>query len=304
MHLIAVCSTPMLAIAFLDGCTAVPSIDIKEESIRIIDLIKRIKCDMYYAVSVPKQTKSGVRLVPISTLDGYEWMTDWVIQVNLNLLVNEQSGISPGAMLIDPLKQMSLPGVGTFPQSYSTGLGAGINTTASRTESISFSISLKEIEKELGDRTSLLGKYHDCILKNGTDLDSDLKLKEWVWSSLAPVGKYLTVGHHKTPKPPTLPAQSSVKAPTSTPGSAQLGANLLVEKLQDLVEAIRITIDLMLYTRTEELAGGNTPVAGAVSDETLKNLFHSEEVSIRNIDEAIGIIKANPDNSSIDNFIG
>lgn len=182
------------------ACTQVPDLDTSVESARIVDVVKRVKCDIYDAFLVVSPYR-GPAPVPLSTLKGYEWLKDWTAQVDLSLIVNNQSGISPGATFTDPLHQIAVPGVGNFSRSFNLGLGGGANTTASRTESITFSLSVAEIETELDNDSRRSDFYQDCQPANGTGLHSDLKLKEWVLSALEPTKNgYLTQGHHKSPK--------------------------------------------------------------------------------------------------------
>jgi hypothetical protein len=303
------------SICFSAACTKVPDLNVDRESIRLLDLVKRVKCDIYYAVSTERVTPNGPVIVPISRLHDYAWLSNWVIQVNLNLIVNDQSGITPGVTLIDPLKPAILTGIGTFSQMYSTGIGAGGNTTAARTESISFSLSLSEIESELGS-TSNRAKYNFCNLSDGNDLDSDLKLREWVWSSLAPVTEeYLRAGHHKSPKSggTTSPAASGAKALAGSTAYSMflrlepkefvknITAPTPVEQLSAFMEDIRKSIVLVNSTWADESPGGASkpPVPGAVSDKELENVFEHERLAIGQIHKALSLLESNPKNIAI-----
>jgi len=187
-----------LSVAAMAGaCAQVPDLDVATESVRIVDVVKRVKCDIYDAFTV--DTPNGRRL--LSQQKGYDWLNDWTAQVDLNLLVNHQSGLTPGATFIDPLHQVVIPRVGNFSQSFSLGLGGGVNTTAARTETITFSLSVKEIEAELRNPSHKSWAYQNCQFVNGAGLRSDLKLREWIASALTPADAdrpYLTAGYHKT----------------------------------------------------------------------------------------------------------
>src|SRR5262245_36039018 len=200
MRRILVALSALLPLAVMTGaCTQVPGLDVETESVRIVDVVKRVKCDIYDAFT--EDTGNGRRLV--SDREGYKWLENWTAQVDLNLLVNNQSGLTPAATIIDPLHQVAIPRVGTFSQSFTLGLGGGVNTTAARTETITFSLSVKEIAAELRNSSHKEWAYQNCQFENGVGLRSDLKLKEWVASALAPADTrrpYLTVGHHKSPR--------------------------------------------------------------------------------------------------------
>jgi hypothetical protein len=216
-------------IAFTSGCTQVPDIDHAVETARVVDVVKRVKCDIYDAFTYPKKTPSGViEAAPISEFEGAEWLKNWTGQVDLNLIVNDQASISPGVTLTHPLRPLPIPGIGTFSRSFTESLGGSVATTAGRTETITFTISVAEIEKELRNRQAAKTKYDDCRFDNGVALKSDLRLKEWVRSALAPAfappeERLLTVGHHKSPKGGTTVSKGTA---TTKGGGTTQGASL------------------------------------------------------------------------------
>jgi hypothetical protein len=193
-------SVSLLLAVMTGACTQVPGLDVEAESVRIIDIVKRVKCDIYDAFT--EDTADGRRKL-ISDREGYKWLESWTAQVDLNLLVNNQSGLTPGVTIVDPLHQVAIPRVGTFSQSFTMGLGGGLNTTAARTETITFSLSVREIEAELRNPSHKSWAYQNCQFENGPGLRSELKLREWIASALAPADArrpYLTVGHHRSPR--------------------------------------------------------------------------------------------------------
>ena len=228
MRTILVALSVSLPLAVMTGaCTQVPELDVATESVRIVDVVKRVKCDIYDALT--EDTGNGRRL--ISNREGYRWLENWTAQVDLNLLVNNQTGLTPAATIVDPLHQVAIPRVGTFSQSFTLGLGGGVNTTAARTETLTFSLSVKEIEAEFRNPSHKSWAYQNCQFDNGVGLRSDLKLKEWVVSALAPADTrrpYLTVGHHKSPR-------SSASSGTRKAGSkVQGGAGALSVRMLSL----------------------------------------------------------------------
>jgi hypothetical protein len=187
----------LVMLAAAGGCTQVPVIAYEEEGVRIVDVVQRVKCEIYHALTVPISTRHGVVMLPVSKKRGFEWLKDWTAQVDLNLIVSNQSGVAPGLSFITPLANAH-----TVAQSFTAGVGGGASTTAARTETITFSLSVAEIQQEFTDDVRRRKLYRDCDFPSGGDLEADhLQLKEWIWSTLLPVGEtYLSVGHHKSPK--------------------------------------------------------------------------------------------------------
>lgn len=168
-----------------------PNDNANPKSISINDVVRRVKCEIRDSVA----DRVGKR--------DYPWFDKWTIQADLTLLVNQQSGISPGITLSHAFPLGNIPGrITNAPRSVSLGLGGGISTTAVRTEIVSFSMSIKEIRDEF-KTMSAAEIYDECHPISSIDLTSDLGLKEWVDSALGPVDDgLLKEGYHKPPKPP------------------------------------------------------------------------------------------------------
>jgi hypothetical protein len=160
------------------------------KSISINDVVRRVKCEIRDSIA----DRVGPR---------YVWFNNWTAQADLTLVVNEQSGISPGATFTQPLTLGSVLGrVTNMSRSVSLGLGGGVNTTAMRSEIVSFSISMKEIRDQFRTMNEFQ-LYRECHPHSYIDLNSNLGLKEWVDSALGPVeNNILTEGYHKPPKRP------------------------------------------------------------------------------------------------------
>ena len=188
-------STKQLAIAILfglvAGCARVPPL--QEDSIAITEIVQRVKCEIAYAIPEPQ---------PPWPTGAYQWMRSWTAKVDLTLLTNEQSGITPSAIFTEPMRLETIPLVGTFSRSFTLGVGGALNNTATRTEILSFSVSLAELQK--------WKRRGDCDLPDGLNVYGNLGLKEWIDSALAPVESgQLKVGRHpppggKSPPPPPV----------------------------------------------------------------------------------------------------
>ncbi len=176
-QLIFVASVGALATA----CTHVPELETGPE-VSVSQIVERVKCELVQAMQpyLVRRTE-------------YDWLQRWTAGVDLTLVVTNQSGVTPSVSFIDPMTQVVLKSIGSFSQNFTLGLGAGATTAATRNETISFALSLKEIEKELAN--------HSCILPEGHNLNSGLGLSEWVASAFDPIEKgLLKKGNHKPPK--------------------------------------------------------------------------------------------------------
>jgi hypothetical protein len=104
-------------------------------------------------------------------------MSNWTAKVDLTLITNTRSTITPTSVFNNTARDITL------------GIGAGLDTTAERTEVLSFSLSLAEMRQ--------YKKRAECNLPNGRGVYGNLGLHEWVESALDPVeaGK-LSIGRH------------------------------------------------------------------------------------------------------------
>jgi hypothetical protein len=187
--------------SLLAGCTTVPPLQV--DPIAISDIVQRVKCEIAYAVPKPE---------PPWPTGRFQWMRTWTAKVDLTLKTEENSGITPSVGLIDPMKPATIPLIGSFQQNFTLGLGAGFNTTATRTEVLTFTVSLAELRK--------WKQAGNCNLPAGAGLYGNLGLQEWMLSALAPVeAGQLRVGRHpppggkSPPAPPTLPPTAGLVDP-------------------------------------------------------------------------------------------
>jgi hypothetical protein len=201
VHLIAVALTVLV----LAGCAHLPAMDEAAKGPQIDDLVRRIKCDLY-----------GGFAGPLSAPQGYEWLRTWTAQANLNLIVSDQSQLTPGAVLTTPLRATTVPFVVTnFAQSFNMGLGAQLSNTATRNEGIIFTVSMDELIQEFGNG------HEDCRFPDNIDLQSELGIKEWITHSLSPADhRYLDIGYHKPPKAGTGAAAATASKTIQGVGKA------------------------------------------------------------------------------------
>lgn len=184
---------PIALVCSLLGCVAVPPL--QEDGIAVSSIVQRVKCELALAIPEPQ---------PPYPTGPYQWMADWTAKVDLTLITNDQSAITPTAAFVNPLKTAAVPLVGTVTRNFTLNAGAGITNNAIRNETMSFTLSIAELRNE---------KYRgDCNLPADIDLYGNLGLQEWVQSALAPVDRQmLTIGKHTAPgaKPVTAPQFST-----------------------------------------------------------------------------------------------
>jgi len=172
------------AILLVAGCTTVPPLETPTNRIPVSKIVERVKCDLVDAL------KNHPELLKMNAFENGEDKKDkedkgWAATVTLDLQVDATSGISPGVSFVSPLRQVVDKARGNFPQSFTFGLGGGVNGKASRLESLMFKLPLKDIRNV---------KNPNCSFEDTERLDSDLGLDEWLVLALEPM----------TRKPPIL----------------------------------------------------------------------------------------------------
>lgn len=103
------------------------------------------------------------------------FLEGWGAQVTLVLSAVEKTGLTPGVSLIKPLNDA---------ESLSTGLGGELSSEATREGTVHFFFTVKELLLQKGDFGT------DCIpskpARGFMVIESDLKLKEWLYAAVAP----------------------------------------------------------------------------------------------------------------------
>ena len=72
-------------------------------------------------------------------------MREWTAKVDLTLMTNAQAAVTPSFMWTKLLDTVAIHNVGNIAQSATLGIGGGVDTTAVRTEILSFTVSLAEL---------------------------------------------------------------------------------------------------------------------------------------------------------------
>jgi hypothetical protein len=140
----------------------------------VCELRRAVQRVIYENKHRPVQFVADPRLPPPKPRN-LDWFDSWGAQVTLSLNIIENTGITPGLTFITPLPTM---------QTYSTGLGGSLTSTATRTDKINYFYLVKDLHN--GTPSMDL----TCIPSNPANADlfiqSDLKLYDWLSAALLP----------------------------------------------------------------------------------------------------------------------
>jgi hypothetical protein len=213
----------------LGACATLPPLEEATGGIPVREIVLRTKCELSDAFVA----SDGTWLPDHAK---FAWLKNWTAQVDLTLQILDTATLSPGASLTQPFHNgyavaagptsISTSGVlgtsiGSIMQNFAIAGGASINGQASRIETMSFALSLAELDRwrNNGENTSEL-----CAISDNMDFRGRLGLKEWVTDeALTPVARegepllpeYLYAGYH--PKPEGAAGTPKPSAP-ETPG--------------------------------------------------------------------------------------
>lgn len=196
----------MLVVSLLSGCgTYVPEIQEFYEAphgvATMIDaIVNQVQCEV----------QTGVQFLILDDIDAAEaakgaglnqgrslsWLDTWAAQVTLTLTIEERSALNPGVAFNTPI----IPAVTTFPgniavttqQNYSLGLGGTFSASATRKETLSWFIDFRKFTDKASLKKAKLEKDRlgdtipTCNQENGIFIQSDLKLREWMYDVMLP----------------------------------------------------------------------------------------------------------------------
>ncbi len=156
------------------------------------------------------------------------WLAGWTVKADLTLIANEQGGISPSGSYAQFVRSapntaagpttVGSTTIGTFQQFFTFGASLSAGEQAVRTETISFTVSLKELA-EWRRQTAFFNQV--CALNGHRELLGNLGLAEWIDAALFPVSDgALLAGNHPPPGSSPKPSTPSVTSkPVSIPGA-------------------------------------------------------------------------------------
>jgi hypothetical protein len=172
----------------VSACTTLPSMEEATGGIPVREIVNRIKCELADGFEAKDHTW-------LLKQPKFVWLSNWTAQVDLTLQVLDSSTFAPGGSVTDTFHNAYAVSAG--PTSISTSgvlgsslaavgqnlvLGGGVNLNgqSQRTETLSFAISLAELER--WRTTEKLSSQ--CAISDQMDLRGRLGLKEWIAESL------------------------------------------------------------------------------------------------------------------------
>lgn len=195
---------PIIAVS-TSGCVTTPPLSqatgSERSDIMIKDVVQRVKCELSDAFD--------------DKIDHPEfaWLGAWTAHADLSLAVNDNVGLSPTGSFIDyrtngsaGTAKTSGGALGSYPvvqQFFSVAVGANLSGQAVRTETVSFTIGLDELQawrKGINQKeASLPPEKRTCNFAPSMGVTGNLGLKEWVDSAFYPVtAEELSAGIHKS----------------------------------------------------------------------------------------------------------
>jgi hypothetical protein len=256
------------------SCVAPPSLTAAtnnfpfSSSIPIHDVVQRVKCDLTAALYE--------KIYKNKNPQKFAWMQNWTAKADLTLEVNESGGLTPSFSYIQPLSNAFLFGlgpnsinaatgattnvVGATAQNFTLGVGGTLSASATRTETLSFNLSMAELKDWKDSRQKMLDKgvelngIYSCDPSAPTDLQAGLDLSSWLNEALKPVESGdLQAGIHPTPSQ-SGPSAASSPAPKAAAGAGGL-KTLQQKELPDptLSPEQKAFLDLSLTTALSAL---------------------------------------------------
>ena len=239
---------PGIFVLLACGCSEVPPLSHATNNlpfgpeISIHDVVVRVKCELADALDRKMQQPK------------FAWLQSWTVKADLTLQTNETGGLTPSVSYIDPLRNayflgggpssVSFPGgvpgnsVGATPQNFSLGLGATYSAQVFRTETVSFTLSLRELQawREKGE-----GRFLPCLPVGRADLQGNLDIAPWIDAALGPVDAGdLRLGIHPSPgsgAKSTAPAGSGGRTEAAPPEDLQYYKDYAKNAASDALKA-------------------------------------------------------------------
>jgi len=238
-----------LASLVVTGCAFVPPLDdatgTSNSPLLVADIVDRLKCELAFAFADKLDPRNAQ----------FIWLQDWTVKADLTLQANQQGGISPSGTYTTYQKSAANTAAGpaTFggatpglvQQFFTFSANANFGEQAVRTETLSFSLSLKELNAQLTSTRDALV----CAPRGAPGLVGNLGLREWVDASLYPaVRGDLLAGTH--PAPGTGAKQSSpqiVGKPAPITGGATIAFVPDKGKTPERVAAMQAAVDKAVH---------------------------------------------------------
>lgn len=193
-----------------------PPLEMATGNVTTNEVVERVKCELAYAFAAQL---NGV------DKEKFLWMQNWTVKADMTLQANLQEGLTPSAGYTQNFHNaynraagptlLNGAAIAPIPQFFNLGASANLGEQAFRTETISFSLSLKELSDWLKKNEEHDPQFFNrCFPAKGSGMAGDLGLAEWVNAALAPVhSDQLQAGYHPAPGTSSSAKPSTVGAP-------------------------------------------------------------------------------------------
>jgi hypothetical protein len=263
-----------LCSVFVAGCMNTPPLvqatDGRESHVMIRDVVQRVKCELSNAFDEKTEQPE------------YRWLSNWVAHADLTLTIADNAGLSPTGSFTQTLHSQLNHDVGPaglvggkFPavgQSFVVSAGANLSGTATRTETLSFTVALNELKMWRRALDRLEAAYppekRSCNFGAATGITGNLGLEEWVDAAFYPAEiRQLEAGIHSaaSPKLSSVSSPSSGQQKNANPaGGINIGAWIdNVKKWQRILTAF--DQEIACPTSPGSSAGGSNKTTGLAS---------------------------------------
>lgn len=262
------------------GCSMAPQLEeatgASDSRIFVRDVVSRIKCEL--AVAFADKLNGDPR---------FRWLTDWTVKADLTLQANQQGALSPSGSYTTFQRSAvntvagptTFPGttLGTVQQFFTLGANANVGEQAVRTEVVSFSLSLKELDDW---RRQAGGEFVDfCQITGRPELLGNLGLGEWIDASLAPAAtRELLAGKHPSPSLGAKPAQPQIVAKPGPLSVIKIDTFLPIDE-----KTIRDEIAKALSDAQKAAYDANNSYSSTQDsrDQAIKNYTEAQELQMR-----------------------
>ncbi|MGP0088684.1 MAG: hypothetical protein ACLPKB_01790 [Xanthobacteraceae bacterium] len=233
------------------ACSSTPSLESAtggvESRILIRDIVRRVKCEISDAFDTRVEDPK------------FHWLQNWTAKVDLTLQIDEQAGISPSVAYTKFFRNafnfaagsssLTSNVIQSVQQSFTLSVGANLSEEAQRAETVTFSLSLKELKvwrKRLRTAAARSGTDEIICDPSGRELRGKLGLQEWIDAALYPVeGLELQAGQHPSP------VGGSTRPPT--PGTPPKGEKLSIS-VQNAIPQVKAARDAVAKSHDDAVA--------------------------------------------------
>ena len=169
------------------GCMSAPDLSdatgAEHSEIMIKDVVQRVKCEVSQAFDDKVEQRE------------FLWLASWTAHADLTLAIDDTSGVAPNGSYTNYLghsaTSASKTPLASVTDAFSLGASASLNGSATRSETVSFTIALDELKRwrrQLDKKeANLPPEKKTCYFNGATGVNGNLGLKEWVDSAFYPV---------------------------------------------------------------------------------------------------------------------